>query len=146
MSIQKFPLKLVLYIYKIPRIMQIITSENIVGRAEFIQRFGYIVAFLATHSGLTRWQTHPPKENSSENDKWENISMTVYNSGLSQKHPLHQEDGLKILSRACPAKMIYRRSNHSTSPRCPVIILTNRKLGITFKIKFCVFWTNLSNK
>ncbi|XP_026319490.1 voltage-dependent calcium channel subunit alpha-2/delta-3 isoform X5 [Hyposmocoma kahamanoa] len=37
--------------------------------AEFIQRFGYIVAFLATHSGLTRWQTHPPKENSSENDK-----------------------------------------------------------------------------
>ncbi|XP_045494303.1 voltage-dependent calcium channel subunit alpha-2/delta-3 isoform X3 [Colias croceus] len=30
--------------------------------AEFIQRFGYIVAFLATHSGLTRWQTHPPKE------------------------------------------------------------------------------------
>ncbi|XP_061385682.1 voltage-dependent calcium channel subunit alpha-2/delta-3 isoform X1 [Danaus plexippus] len=30
--------------------------------AEFIQRFGYIVAFLATHSGLTRWQTHPPKD------------------------------------------------------------------------------------
>ncbi|VVC93338.1 unnamed protein product [Leptidea sinapis] len=29
---------------------------------EFIQRFGYIVAFLATHSGLTRWQTHPLKE------------------------------------------------------------------------------------
>lgn len=30
--------------------------------AEFVQRFGYIIAFLATHSGLTRWQTHPPKE------------------------------------------------------------------------------------
>ncbi|CAH1639873.1 unnamed protein product [Spodoptera littoralis] len=34
---------------------------------EFIQRFGYIVAFLSTHSGLTRWQTHPPKEH--DNDK-----------------------------------------------------------------------------
>ncbi|KAI8438775.1 hypothetical protein MSG28_011164 [Choristoneura fumiferana] len=36
--------------------------------AEFIQRFGYIVAFLATHSGLTRWQTHPPKEHDNSND------------------------------------------------------------------------------
>ncbi|XP_049879858.1 voltage-dependent calcium channel subunit alpha-2/delta-3 isoform X3 [Pectinophora gossypiella] len=35
--------------------------------AEFIQRFGYIVAFMATHSGLTRWQTHPPREH--DNDK-----------------------------------------------------------------------------
>lgn len=34
---------------------------------EFIQRFGYIVAFLSTHSGLTRWQNHPPKEE--DNDK-----------------------------------------------------------------------------
>ncbi|XP_072941852.1 voltage-dependent calcium channel subunit alpha-2/delta-3 isoform X14 [Epargyreus clarus] len=33
---------------------------------EFIQRFGYIVAFLATHSGLTRWQTHPPREHETE--------------------------------------------------------------------------------
>ncbi|XP_063823520.1 voltage-dependent calcium channel subunit alpha-2/delta-3 isoform X3 [Ostrinia nubilalis] len=30
--------------------------------AEFIQRFGHIVAFLSTHSGLTRWQTHPAKD------------------------------------------------------------------------------------
>ncbi|XP_053612990.1 voltage-dependent calcium channel subunit alpha-2/delta-3 isoform X3 [Plodia interpunctella] len=37
---------------------------------EFIQRFGYIVAFLSTHSGLTRWQTHPPKEHG-DNDKQE---------------------------------------------------------------------------
>ncbi|KAJ0182369.1 hypothetical protein K1T71_001738 [Dendrolimus kikuchii] len=37
--------------------------------AEFIQRFGYIAAFMATHSGLTRWQTHPPKEH--DNDKSE---------------------------------------------------------------------------
>ncbi|CAH2050712.1 unnamed protein product, partial [Iphiclides podalirius] len=37
--------------------------------AEFIQRFGYVVAFLATHSGLTRWRTHPPKEH--EPDKSE---------------------------------------------------------------------------
>ncbi|XP_045527355.1 voltage-dependent calcium channel subunit alpha-2/delta-3 isoform X3 [Pieris brassicae] len=35
---------------------------GLLPRAEFIQRFGYIVAFLATHSGLTRWQMHPPKE------------------------------------------------------------------------------------
>ncbi|XP_030025164.1 voltage-dependent calcium channel subunit alpha-2/delta-3 isoform X4 [Manduca sexta] len=35
--------------------------------SEFIQRFGYIVAFLSTHSGLTRWQTHPPKEH--DNDR-----------------------------------------------------------------------------
>ncbi|KAJ2948102.1 hypothetical protein O0L34_g9898 [Tuta absoluta] len=34
--------------------------------AEFIQRFGFIVAFLATHSGLTRWQTHPPREQESD--------------------------------------------------------------------------------
>lgn len=34
--------------------------------AEFIQRFGYIVAFLSTHSGLTRWQTHPPREHNDE--------------------------------------------------------------------------------
>ncbi|CAB3241021.1 unnamed protein product, partial [Arctia plantaginis] len=33
---------------------------------EFIQRFGYIVAFLSTHSGLTRWQTHPPREHDSD--------------------------------------------------------------------------------
>ncbi|XP_041974803.1 voltage-dependent calcium channel subunit alpha-2/delta-3 isoform X4 [Aricia agestis] len=39
---------------------------GLLPRAEFIQRFGYIVAFLATHSGLTRWQMHPPKEH---NDK-----------------------------------------------------------------------------
>ncbi|XP_050666416.1 voltage-dependent calcium channel subunit alpha-2/delta-3 isoform X7 [Leptidea sinapis] len=35
---------------------------GLLPRTEFIQRFGYIVAFLATHSGLTRWQTHPLKE------------------------------------------------------------------------------------
>ncbi|CAH2102256.1 unnamed protein product [Euphydryas editha] len=35
---------------------------GLLPRAEFIQRFGYIVAFLATHSGLTRWQTHPPRD------------------------------------------------------------------------------------
>ncbi|XP_048489046.1 voltage-dependent calcium channel subunit alpha-2/delta-3 isoform X2 [Plutella xylostella] len=29
--------------------------------SEFIQRFGHLVAFLSTHSGLTRWQTHPPR-------------------------------------------------------------------------------------
>ncbi|XP_073958465.1 voltage-dependent calcium channel subunit straightjacket isoform X11 [Choristoneura fumiferana] len=41
---------------------------GLLPRAEFIQRFGYIVAFLATHSGLTRWQTHPPKEHDNSND------------------------------------------------------------------------------
>ncbi|XP_022821586.1 voltage-dependent calcium channel subunit alpha-2/delta-3 isoform X3 [Spodoptera litura] len=40
---------------------------GLLPRVEFIQRFGYIVAFLSTHSGLTRWQTHPPKEH--DNDK-----------------------------------------------------------------------------
>ncbi|XP_069358648.1 voltage-dependent calcium channel subunit alpha-2/delta-3 isoform X5 [Maniola hyperantus] len=35
---------------------------------EFIQRFGYITAFLATHSGLTRWQTHPPKDHDDRNE------------------------------------------------------------------------------
>ncbi|GBP42126.1 hypothetical protein EVAR_21130_1 [Eumeta japonica] len=38
---------------------------------EFIQRFGYIVAFLATHSGLTRWQTHPPREPHEDDDSLE---------------------------------------------------------------------------
>ncbi|XP_075975130.1 voltage-dependent calcium channel subunit straightjacket isoform X4 [Anticarsia gemmatalis] len=39
---------------------------GLLPRVEFIQRFGYIVAFLSTHSGLTRWQTHPPKEQDNE--------------------------------------------------------------------------------
>ncbi|XP_059050902.1 voltage-dependent calcium channel subunit alpha-2/delta-3 isoform X1 [Achroia grisella] len=39
---------------------------GLLPRAEFIQRFGYIVAFLSTHSGLTRWQMHPPKEHDNE--------------------------------------------------------------------------------
>ncbi|XP_061709139.1 voltage-dependent calcium channel subunit alpha-2/delta-3 isoform X2 [Cydia pomonella] len=35
---------------------------------KFIERFGYIVAFMATHSGLTRWQTHPPREHENSSD------------------------------------------------------------------------------
>ena len=30
-----------------------------VFREKFIRRFGITVAFLATHSGLTRWQDFP---------------------------------------------------------------------------------------
>ncbi|XP_037866881.2 voltage-dependent calcium channel subunit alpha-2/delta-3 isoform X1 [Bombyx mori] len=40
----------------------ILDSASDEKASEFIQRFGYIVAFLSTHSGLTRWQTHPPRE------------------------------------------------------------------------------------
>jgi hypothetical protein len=42
-------------------------SLNVIGscvcRKEFQQRLGVTIAFVATHSGLTRWQELPGEEN-----------------------------------------------------------------------------------